>query len=61
MVDKIFNEVVDGLEKAANKLHITYNAINVYGMFAWMGLTAGLVTKTMLDKKTIKKLKKRLK
>lgn len=59
MVNKIFNDVVDGLEKAADKLKITYNEINVYGMFAWMGLTAGLVTKTVLDHKKIKKLKKR--
>lgn len=58
MINKIFNKVVDGLEITAEKLNMTYNEINVYGMFAWIGATALLVNKILIDKKTIKKLKK---
>lgn len=61
MINKTFNFVADNLDKAAKKIGLTYNEINVYGMFAWIALTAGLVGKTLIDKKTINKLKKQRK
>lgn len=42
MINKLFDSVSGTLQKAADKTGLTYEQINVYSMFAWIGLTVAL-------------------
>jgi hypothetical protein len=45
MTDKIFNGVVKVLERTSRKTGLSYEQVNVYGMFAWVGITIILAYK----------------